>query len=408
MAKMTRPQVPSAAFLWSALAASSASGFARALAQGFVGLALGPDAARNGPEPDWPTGNKIALELNSVSLRDFSTTSQGPATLVCAPFALHGASAVDFAANHSLVGALVEAGLTRVFVTDWRSADADMRFFSIDTYLADLNVMVDQLGGVVDLIGLCQGGWLALTYAARFPHKVGKVVLAGAPVDIEAGSSPVSERAKETPLSVFRELVTLGDGRMLGRHALQFWGPAPLDAAALHALLQALDPIGSAHFRRLEARFRRWHAWTVDLPGRYYLDVVERLFKQNQLAAGGFVALGREIKLRDMRAPIFLLAARDDEVVAPAQLFATERLVGTPAGQVEKLVAPTSHLGLFMNRDVLTEIWPRIAHWLSGAEAESRSLPARLHGRDARRRQTPSRDHLPPHKAAQSPVSSDS
>ena len=78
-------------------------------------------------------------------------------------------------------------------MTDWRSASPDMRFLAIDNYLADLNVLVDELGGYVDLIGLCQGGWLALTYAARFPLKVRKLVLAGAPIDVAAGTSRLSD-----------------------------------------------------------------------------------------------------------------------------------------------------------------------------------------------------------------------
>ena len=76
------------------------------------------------------------------------------------------------------------SGRSRVFVTDWRSATPEMRYFTIDSYLADLNVAVDQLGPPVDLIGLCQGGWLALVYAARFPTKVRRLVLVGAPIDI--------------------------------------------------------------------------------------------------------------------------------------------------------------------------------------------------------------------------------
>ena len=39
------------------------------------------------------------------------------------------------------------AGVPGLFVTDWRSADDAMRLFSIDTYLAELNVVVDHLGG---------------------------------------------------------------------------------------------------------------------------------------------------------------------------------------------------------------------------------------------------------------------
>ena len=114
----------------------------------------------------------MVLELATVRLRGFSTASDGPATLVCAPFALHGAAITDLAPPHSLVAALQPAEIERVFVTDWRSASTDMRLLSIDNYVANLNVLVDELGGAVDLVGLCQGGWMALAYAARFPIKV--------------------------------------------------------------------------------------------------------------------------------------------------------------------------------------------------------------------------------------------
>jgi poly(3-hydroxybutyrate) depolymerase len=37
-------------------------------------------------------------------------------------------------------------------------------------YLAEINVLVDDLGGRMNLIGLCQGDWMSAMYAARFPH----------------------------------------------------------------------------------------------------------------------------------------------------------------------------------------------------------------------------------------------
>jgi poly(3-hydroxybutyrate) depolymerase len=93
---------------------------------------------------------------------------RGVPTVLCTPLALHGAAVADFAAGHSLVAALRGAGIERLFVADWRSASADMRFLGIDDYLADLNVLVDCVGGLVDLVGLCQGGWLSLVYAGLF------------------------------------------------------------------------------------------------------------------------------------------------------------------------------------------------------------------------------------------------
>jgi poly(3-hydroxybutyrate) depolymerase len=243
MGRIADPQLPSAAFLWPALAAVSASGFATAIAKELMSLAVAEDPEQEPHEPEWPTRNKIALELTSVRLRDFSTGSADHAVLICAPFALHGASVADLAPDHSLVGALTSAGVKRLFVTDWRSADAEMQHWSIDAYLADLNVLVDHLDGPVDLVGLCQGGWMALMYAARFPRKVRKLVLAGAPIDIAAGKSALSELARTTPPSVFQELVDLGAGRLLGRHALRFWGPGSLDAPSIRQVLQIVEPI---------------------------------------------------------------------------------------------------------------------------------------------------------------------
>ena len=119
-----------------------------------------------------------------------------------------------------MVEALCHGGLSRVFVTDWRSATPETRYFTIDTYLADLNVAVDQLGPPVDLIGLCQGGWLALVYAARFPRKVRRVVLVGAPIDIAAAESQLSHFAVSMPLGMFDELVRLGEGIVPGERLL--------------------------------------------------------------------------------------------------------------------------------------------------------------------------------------------
>src|SRR6202162_6380124 len=160
----------------------------------------------------WTTSNTVALELASMRLRNFSTETGGPATLICAPYALHNATIADFAPGHSVVEALRQGGLSRVFVTDWRSATPETRYFSIDNCLADLNVAVDELGPRVDMIGLCQGGWLALVYAARFPKKVRRLVLVGAPIDIAAAESQLSRFVADVPLSLFDEFVRLGEG----------------------------------------------------------------------------------------------------------------------------------------------------------------------------------------------------
>jgi poly(3-hydroxybutyrate) depolymerase len=357
-------QFPYAAFFWPAFAAASALETASSIAAHLLGVSDDTDGDLAAQEPEGATPGKIALELNAVRLRDFTVADSGVLTLLCTPQALHGAVVADLAAGHSLVAALRDAGIERLFMADWRSASADMRFLGIDDYLAALNVLVDHLGGLVDLIGLCQGGWLSLVYAGRFPAKVRKLVMAGAPIDIAAGQSGLSAMAAATSLTMFQSLVDSGNGRVIGRNVAPLWGNEIVEPESIRETLQTPEPIGSPEFARLEASFRQWNAWTIDVPGIYYLEVIEKLYKRNELAAGNFVALGQKIELSRLRLPMYLLAASADEVVAPEQLLAVERLVGTPPEHLRHEVAPCNHLGLFMGKQTLEEYWPRIVRWL--------------------------------------------
>jgi len=356
-------QFPYEAFFWPALAAASAGEIASSFAAHFLGSSADADGDHTPQEPEGVTPSKIALELHAVRLRDFTVAQSGVPTLLCTPLALHRATIADLAAGHSLVAALSDAGIGRLFMTDWRSASADMRFLGIDEYLADLNVLVDRVGGLVDLIGLCQGGWLSLVYAGRFPTKVRKLVMAGAPVDIAAGQSRLSAKAEATPLVMFQSLVNFGDGRVIGRNLAKFW-ENETDASSIRESLQTVQPIGSSEFTQLEAIFKNWNSWTIDLPGTYYLEVIEKLYRRNELAGGSFVALGQKIDLSRLQLPMYLLAGSADEVVAPEQLLAVERLVGTQPKYVRHEVAPCNHLGLFMGKRTLEEYWPRIVRWM--------------------------------------------
>ena len=344
---------------WPALAALSAFEIASSIRAQFLGLDADGDQ-----EPEGATPSKIALELRTVRLRDFTVVKSGVPTLLCTPLALHGAALADLAGGHSLVAALRDEGIERLFMADWRSASAEMRFLGIDDYLADLNVLVDHLGGLVDLVGLCQGGWLSLVYAARFPAKVRKLVMAGTAVDIAARQSELSAKAAATPLAMFQSLVDLGGGRVIGRNVAALWSNDTVDANDICESLQMFEPTDSPEFTQLEATFNKWNSWTIDVPGTYYLEVVEKLYKRNELATGSFVALGQKIDLSRLRLPMYLLAGSADEVVAAEQLLAIERLIGTRPEHLRHEVAPSNHLGLFMGKRTLDEYWPRIVRWM--------------------------------------------
>jgi poly(3-hydroxyalkanoate) synthetase len=365
------PELPGELFAWPALMAAAATEVIAASLDQFARLAPGSHEETVADHaPVWATRHDLRLELGTMELRDFSVRDAGVPTLICAPFALHYPTVADFAPGHSVVEALRDGGVGRIFVTDWRSASEEMRFLMIDNYLADLNVAVDDLGSndlgsQVDLIGLCQGGVMAALYAARFPHKVRRLVLAGAPIDISAGDSMISRMTAQVPLAAFEEFVRSQGGRVLGYHVLDMWGPA-LRAKDERQVLQVSADDHSAGVSDLLRHFQKWYDATVDLPGTYYLQIVSWLFKENRLAEGRFIALGRRVDLSTICHPLFLLAGRDDELVSADQLFAIVRHVGTPKRRIETATAPCGHLALFLGAETLKHGWARIARWLGG------------------------------------------
>jgi poly(3-hydroxyalkanoate) synthetase len=144
---------------------------------------------------------------------------------------------------------------------------------------------------------------------------------------------------------------------------LKLWN-IPFSQRDVEAVLQRNLGDGSDEAQMLLDRFARWDRATLDLPGAYYLEVTERVFRQNLIARGRFVALGRRIDLAEVRVPVFLLAGADDIIVPRDQAFATAPLLGTRPAWLERACEPCGHLSLFMGRGALSHSWRRIARWL--------------------------------------------
>ena len=324
------------------------------------------------PAPVWATGNRIRLDLDTMRLREFSgpkRAAQAAPVLVDAPYAGHTAVIADYAKGQSLVETLLDGGLEHVLVTDWKSATEEMRYFDIDKYLAEINAAVDDLGGRAHLVGLCQGGWMSAMFAARFPDKVQTLVLAGAPIDTDAGDGPIKKIAHRLPESFYENLVAAGAGRMLGQAMLAGWKYMHPDKQYVDKYIDLYEHIEDKCFIKRTERFERWYENPIDLPGRYYLQAITALFKENRFAKGEFVALGRRLDLKDVQAPLYLLAGEADDITTCEQVFNAESLVGTLPGNIVKKLVPGGHIGLFMGSRTLAEAWPGIAQWIKAHDA---------------------------------------
>jgi poly(3-hydroxybutyrate) depolymerase len=101
------------------------------------------------------------------------------------------------------------------------------------------------------------------------------------------------------------------------------------------------------------------------LSGRWYLQAIVQLFKENRLAKGTLVGLGRRLNLKNITCPVFLLAGESDDITTPEQVFDAEKYLGTPKDKIQKQLVPGGHICLFMGSRTLKETWPGIARWIA-------------------------------------------
>lgn len=352
---------------------------AEAVATGFVDAAHGrrtplttaTDALRwwsatvDRRPPRWHTPNEIVFSTPFAHLRDVTAPRNRSddvlPTLVLPPQAGHSSHIVDHSPQQSQLATIAAAGLTRLHVLQWRPATAATRHLTITDYVDVVDRSVRLLGGRANLVGDCQGGWLAAIYAALHPDRVHTLTLAGAPIDFHAGDSVIASSTRVLTdafgLAPYRALVAANGGVMPGRAVLaNFVAIRP--QAELSRRLELLAHIGDdAHVRRYR-EFDDWFGHPQDLPGAFYLWLVEHLFRRNELVRGELVVDGRRADPAAIDCPLFLLAGAADHITPAPQVFALADVAGTPPSQITRRTARGGHLGLFMGRDALREDWP--------------------------------------------------
>ena len=205
-------------------------------------------------------------------------------------------------------------------------------------------------------------------YAARYPGKVRSLVLAGSPIDTDAGSGPIKAMAHDLPMSDYEELVALGGGLMRGRFMLEAWKNMHPGEQYFTKYIDLYEHIEDKAYLEKKEAFEAWYENPIDLPGRWYLQAVKELFKENRLAKGKFVGLGRRLSLKDIVCPVYLLAGGRDDITTKEQVFDAEKYLGTPKKRIVKTLAPGGHIGLFMGGGTLRDYWPTIAQWIAEIE----------------------------------------
>jgi poly(3-hydroxybutyrate) depolymerase len=314
--------------------------------------------------PSWTTPHEIVFDTPLARLRDFSVSRRRVMpTLVLPPQAGHDSCIVDYSAEQSQMRTIIEAGLERALSLDWVGATRESKDASIEDYVDVVDRAIDHCGGRVNLIGDCQGGWLATIYAALYPERINTLTIAGAPIDFHAGEPVIHEVmrrvAPDGNLRFYEGLVAAGGGILEGRHMLMGFimiQPGAEISRQIDLLLNLDDPAHVARYRE----FEDWFKHTQNVPGAFYLWIVRHLFRDNALISGSLEVRGQKVDLGRLGMPLNLLAGATDHITPPDQVFALAQYASTPPENVTRHVSTGGHLGLFMGHEALREHWPRV------------------------------------------------
>jgi poly(3-hydroxybutyrate) depolymerase len=317
--------------------------------------------------PSWTTPHEIIAEWPIARLRDFSVPHASAAAadplLLLPPQAGHDSCIVDYAPGQSQVRTALEAGLGRVFTLDWRGATAATKDASVEDYLDVIAESIERLGGRVNLVGDCQGGWLAVIYAALHPGTITTLTIAGAPVDFHAGEPLIHDWIRllspAGQMDFYRGLVAANGGILPGDALLTGYKLMQPEAEA-DRQLQLLAHIDDGEHIERYRRFENWFQHTQPIPGAFYLWIVEHLFMGNELVSGELEAHGRRVDLADIRCPLYLLAGAKDHITPPPQVFALADYASTPAEEITQATTSGGHLGLFMGHESLRGHWASV------------------------------------------------
>ncbi|GAC1520291.1 MAG: class III poly(R)-hydroxyalkanoic acid synthase subunit PhaC [Vulcanimicrobiaceae bacterium] len=269
---------------------------------------------------------------------------------------------IDLQPNRSIVRRLLELGAD-LYVIDWGYPTPSDRWTTMEDHvdlLGDCADVVRARHGLdnIDVLGICQGGFFTLCYAALNPERVRNVIAMIVPVDFDLDQTLMAKLARNTDVDLLVDTLGNVPGRLI---AQQFLMRRPFAQhvqkyADLVDLFEDRD--GLLTFLRME----KWINDSPDHPGETFRTWIKDCYQQNMLVKGSFVLGGRAVDLRNVTMPVLNLYGDRDDIVEPASSAA----LGTYVGSKDVTVCsfPIGHIGMYVSGKTQQRLPATIVDWL--------------------------------------------
>jgi len=209
----------------------------------------------------------------------------------------------------------------------------------------------------VNLVGVCQGGTLALCYTALHPEKVKNLVTMVTPVDFQTPNDVLSKWVRHVDVDTLVDKFGNVSGETLNGVFLSLL-PFRLTSQKYVGFLDiANDPAQVENFLRME----QWIFDSPDNPGEMFRQFSNWFYKENRLKNGTLKLADRPVELKQVTMPILNIYATQDHIVPPPASSCLQDLVGTTDYTTHTV--PSGHIGIYVSSKT-KELPTTIANWL--------------------------------------------
>lgn len=308
-----------------------------------------------------------------VKLRNYGGASgEGPALLIV-PAPIKRPYIWDLAPEISVVRRLVDKGM-HVYLAEWTPATEAEQAFGLMEY-GDrlLGACVDAIesdSGEVEAIlaGHSLGGVLAAIFSCLHPGQVSALLLLEAPLHFgaDAGNFAPLVAAAPDARSIEEEFGVV-PGSFLNLMSA---------AAAPHVFqweryidwsLSIINP----EALRTHMRVERWAHDELPLPGRLVTDIVQLLYRNDQLMNGTLSISGRKIGPDDLKAPLLNVIDPRSTIIPPQSILPFHEAAASASKKVLQyegdIGVGIQHVGVLIGTNAHATIWPAIFEWLNEA-----------------------------------------